>query len=572
MNLPNGPSAGYLAALQSMPAPGALPPAHDLGEIDGPALPPGIDASWLQGQAPNPAALGGAGIPSITPATGPTMPQQAPIPPPAPAVAPLPTTDLGDIDAPPGPAPGPAATRPQPFLHQVAAAGGYMAPARETELRGPQLKTAQGERNAAFEGAVKAVTERSEQTAAGDYALALEQERKAGIREDAANYTAAERADEMAQRTADFDQSVKAMGEAGTIDPSRFWSSANAGQKIGMMISLLVGGLAEAKGARNTGAEAFKTIAANDVKAQEFAYNATRDVSNAKQTAFSMAMQKYNNVDAARAAARAASLDAISAQVGQQAALWKGTDAANRAQMALASLQDERMNQIAQGVAFSPARMVATAPSWVDADGIHYNEQQVRDLKKEERGQEHELRKQGEGVAGQLLVEGAKAGAKANDKTDEGTRFIAEKLQTAGVPQARAAAEEALQALNKSPGGKIEAIDRAITPDSLANAAHSHESNAREQAYHGFKNAAMKAIAGNVTASEEARMDKQFGQANDPESRKRAINSALEMLKGIEKGIKAGASPEVQAEYDRRRQNAEGAPPAAPKGSSTGWK
>ncbi len=288
-----------------------------------------------------------------------------------------------------------------------------VSPAREVELRGPSLRGAQNERNAAFEGALEAVTERSEKTAAGDYALALEQERKAAIREDAANQTAAERAEDMAQRQADFDQSVKAMGEAGHVDPTRFWSDAGAGQKIAMMASLLLGGLAQAKGAAsNAGVDTIRMLRDQDIKAQEFAYHATRDAANAKQTAFSMAMQKYNNVDQARAAARAAANDAISAQLAQQAALWKNTESANRAQMAIADLANERMMQIQQGIQYR--QPTVSGGSWVDPrTGMIYNDQEAKGLVAKMDEREFSRESKATDITGNLMVEGAKANTKA---------------------------------------------------------------------------------------------------------------------------------------------------------------
>ena len=570
------PSPGYISAFAPFQMPAAAPvpaPPPDFSAMAGNAL--------SGGPAPTaPIMLGGQ------PVTGPAAPppltlggqplDTAPAPPPAdggmsamPPAAPL--ASSGATPAPPTVAPSAAPTGPRPFLHQVYGGGTVNVAAKETELRGPTLRNAQADRNAAFEGAAAAVTERAQQTAAGDFAIALEQERKAGVREDAANYTAAERADEMAQRQADFDQSVKAMGDAGTIDNSRFFSNAGTGQKLAMMVSLLVGGLAEAKGARNTGAEAIKMIAANDVKAQEFAYNATRDTANAKQTAFSMAMQKFNNADAARAAARAASMDVLTAQLAKQAALWKGTEAQNRASIAIADLQNDRMNQIQAGVAFAPGRQVAQGRQFMGADGLMYSEQEAKGLSKEMRTQGFELEKQGAGIEGQLKVEGAKGGQKDDKELGVETRAISSQLQQAGVPQARAAAETALAALNKDPGGKLEALDRAVTPDAISHAAHSDSSNAREQAYSKFSNAAVKAIMGNATEAERARMVEDLGRASDPESRRRAIKNVLVDLEAIEKNAHAGASPGAQEAFKKRRELAEGAPPIAPKGASAGW-
>jgi hypothetical protein len=303
-----------------------------------------------------------------------------------------------------------------PYIRQIAAGGVVNVPGKETELRGPQLLAAQGERNQAMDAAVQAVSERAQQTAAGDYAVALEQERRAGIQEDAANYTAAQRAEEMAQRQADFDQSARAMGEAGTLDPTRFFANANTGSKLAMMVGLLVGGLAEAKGAKNTGAEAIKRIADQDLKAQEFAYMAARDQTSAKQTAFSLAMQKYQNLDAARAAARAASLDYINAQLAKQSALWKGTDAQNRATLASAQLADERMQQIAQGVAYTAPRQVQVGPQYIDArTGLPYTQAEVKTMqaKADDRAMTNEDKANqlaGE-TASKVIVEGAKAQA-----------------------------------------------------------------------------------------------------------------------------------------------------------------
>lgn len=536
-------------------------------------------ASTLGGAPPpGPVMLGGGPAPAgplplaVPPPPPPSVPGLPP-PPNDPMMSkapPLANFASTPAPMPPPPPPGPPAppAPPPSYLHQVRAAGVGIQPAHETELRGPHLLAAQAQRNEAMQGAVDAVNERSQQTAAGDFAVALDQERKAGIREDAANYSAAERQQEMMDRQDDFDQSVKAMADLGTQKPHDFFAKENTGSTIAAMVALIAGGLAQAKGAAtNSGVDAIKGLIDRDARAQEIAYNAAKDRANAKQSAFGMAMNKYNNIDAARAATRAAMLDTAQAQLNQQAALWKGTDAANHATIATAALQDERMLQIQQGINFAPARAVAQGPTWQDADGITYNEAQVRELKKEMRGQEHDIHKIGAQTAGDVIKGAATADAKHSDKTDEGARFIAQQLQTAGIPQARASAERALQALRKDPGGKLEAFDRSITPSALANAVHSESSNAREQEFNAFKNSAMKTIFGNVTASEEGRADKQFGFDSDPASRERAIAAVQNQLDSMEKGIRAGVPIETQQEYSRRKLNAEGAPPVAPPGA-----
>jgi len=160
---------------------------------------------------------------------------------------------------------------------------------------------------------------------------------------------------------------------------------------------------------------------------------------------------------------------------------------------------------------------------------------------------------------------------KDSGKSDEGARHIASQLQSAGVPQARTAAEEALAALQKSPGGKADAFARGVL-GGAATSVMPEESNAREQKYQAYVNAAMKAMLGNVTESELARAEKQFGTANNPESRERAIRSSLATLDAIERNAKGGESTAAQRLFDERRAAASGnrAPafvPDKPKGA-----
>lgn len=516
------------------------------------------------------------------------MPAPLPTPPPAPAGPPPPGPDptldpVGMVSrAPPGPsssqapppapappphAPPPQAPEgPQYGLVPVGGGGVQTIAAHETEMRGPSLLRAQGARNQAVEDTVGRVADRSADLAAAEYGMALDQERGARAREQAAAQSLAERDEEMAQRQQDFDQSVKALSKM-SVDPDRFWASRSTGQKISGLIGIALGGL----GGSNAGMNIINQAIERDIKAQEFAYGAARDTANAKQTAFGMAMQKYGQIDAARSMARAAALDAVIAQTQQMAALSKGTEAQNRADMALAALMDEKAQQVAQGVLFAPARQVAAPRMFVDpTTGLTYTEQQAREVAKEYRGYGFEQGKLQSGFladVGKELVKGQIEGGK---KADDGARAISSQLQQAGVPQARAAAELALQALNKSEGGFLEGTMRGYAPGATKLVA-SQDANAREQAYANFSNAAIKAMMGNATEAEVARAEGALGNAKDPAARRRAIAMTLETLSSIEKNAKAGASPAAQAEFDARRQAAEGGPAAAPKGSKAGW-
>lgn len=583
MNGPSGPSPGFLTLFNQglLGGPGAPPPsaAPNFTAMAGQAL--GAAPASPQ---PQPIMLGNQ------PVSAPPVASVAPPPPPPPPAGPQgyedPLKGMSVAGAPPPPPPVSGDARlksggpDRPFNVGVIEGkppparftpfGGGVVPAHELERRGPSLRNAEESRNAEFAGAIDAVRERGAQTSAMDFALALDQERKANIRQDAADYSAAERTQELADRQADFDQSVKALSRQ-AMDPDRFWASRNTGQKIASVVSVALGGFLQGmRGGPNVGLEILNRHIDNDIKAQEFAYNATRDTVAAKQTAFGLAMQKYQNEDAARAAARAAALDAVQAQVAQQAALWKGTDSQNRADMAMAALQDEKMKQIAQGILFLPATQGAVM--YRDAEtGLSYTAGEMKSRQAAIEQRAFELQKQGLGEEAALRKAVVEAGLKTNDKAQEGAQHIASQLQGAGVPQARASAEQALRALNLSEGGKAEAAARWGLGETLGRMVMSENANAREQAYQSFSNAAMKAMMGNVTASEEERARKQLGSAADPESRRRAIAATLDTLATIEKNAKAGASPEAQRRFDENRQAASGAPPAAPPGSKAGW-
>ncbi len=392
-----------------------------------------------QGGAPSYISQVGQGL-------GPTLPGAAPLlpPPPPPNMSPMPPPapppmSLASTPAPPLPPPRPqSAPGPAPFLRQVGGGGAVNVPAHETELRGPHLQAAQEARNSALGHAIEDVRARSQAQADNDLVTAKLQEQAAADREKAAQVAAAERAQEMAAHAADFQASVKALSQT-SVDPGRFWSNMSVGGKIAALASITLGGFtSQQNGGHNLGLEQFNTLVNNDIKAQETAYAINKDVVNAKQTAFSMAMQKYNNVDAARAMARAAALDTAQAQLAQQAALWKGTDAANRGTMAIAALEDEKAQQIAQGIAFAPARTVNVAPQFVDPrTGLRYSEQEAKGLVKTMDEHDFEERKQGTGIAGQLLVEGAKVDKSAA----KDQRALSVKLPNGDVVQGRDAVQ-----------------------------------------------------------------------------------------------------------------------------------
>jgi hypothetical protein len=509
-----------------------------------PMPPPGGSSTAPLASMPEPTA-------SVQPPINLDQTTGAPLPPPAPPAGPP------NVNAPAGPPPPPEDTSAHGEFPLTMVGGGGVTPAHEVETRGPTLLGQQGVANEAAHQAVSANTQNTENVAQREYEQALAQERQARLREAAMQQSIAERDQEMSDRQADFDNSVKSLSQM-AVDPNRFWATRSTGQKIASFVSMTLGGFLQgARGGSNPGMDAINVAIDRDVQAQMSAYQAARDTVNAKQTAFGLAMSKYQNADAARAMARAAALDTVQAQLGQNAALWKDTEAANRANSAIASLEDLKAQQIAQGIRFILPQ--AGGRLWRDRDGITYNEAQARELQKELRAHDQarslvglnaaaDMKKDDRHAALQMAIEERKGQAERPAKANEEVAKIAQMLQTAGIPQAKQAATTAQMALAKSPGDYSERAARAVLPGVAQEALLDPDANAREQAWQDFANQAMKATMGNVVAAEELRANIALGNKSQS-ARKRAIENTLKILNNEEDNAMASATPEVQARY-----------------------
>jgi hypothetical protein len=306
----------------------------------------------------------------------------------------------GDLPADPAPAAapqaGPVAQAPQhPF--PLEAAGG------------PSLRNAQGNVNAATEGAIEQVTQGGGQMAGREYALALEMERGARERQAAAEQAMAEQEEEMLQKQHDFAQSAKALGQFAFKPDGGFHASQTTGQKIAGVFHLALNGFMAGVG-RPVPDLVLRGVE-QSIRAQENAYNALKDTAHAQQNAFTQAMQKFGNANAARHMVRAAALEGLQAEAAQVMALNKGTEAGNRAAMAYADLEQQKMQQIAQGIRWLPQQ--ATGRRFVDQNtGLVYTEQEAKQLAGKWYEQAAAREMKGLDVAGNLMVEGEKAGLK----------------------------------------------------------------------------------------------------------------------------------------------------------------
>jgi hypothetical protein len=371
---------------------GAMQPAPQGGP------PPG---AMMLGQAPPP--------PPMDPV--PAGPPPAPIAPQPPPVAAMPVS---------APQPQPAQESPgipdRPFPLIRAGGGVVRTPEREMDLRGPTLRNAQGVAADAQLTASDRIADRNQQAAAVEYDMALQQQREAQARQQAMEKAAAERDAEMQDRIADFDTSTKALSQA-SMDPDRFWSSRSTGQKVASIISVAIGGFLQgAQGGPNPGLDMLNQAIDRDMKAQEFEYFSRKNQAEGKQTAFAMAMQKYQNVDAAKSMARAASLDAMAGQVGQMRAMYAGTDAANRADATIAQLMDRRKEEIQQGIRFLPSQTVQQGPRFFDEFGVEYTNKEAQGVANTHRAAEVGRENIALTTAGKVIEEGAKAEAAGKEK------------------------------------------------------------------------------------------------------------------------------------------------------------
>jgi len=265
---------------------------------------------------------------------------------------------------------------PDPHAFDLVPKMGGSSPAYEADLRGPTLRNAQDVRQDTYASTIGAVGERNARAADNEYQMAVSQERAARLREAAYQQSLAEQDEELQARQDDFDQTARQLSRLGQIDHGRFWASRSTGQKIAGALEVMLSGF-------TGGQSMIQKRIDDDIKAQEFAYMAGRDAVNAKQSAFSAAMQKYQNANAARLAARVASQDVVAAQLGQIAALNKGNETGNRALEALAQLSNDRMLMTQQAIKLMPAQ--SGGRYWMDPQtGLIYNETEAKARRKQQ--------------------------------------------------------------------------------------------------------------------------------------------------------------------------------------------
>lgn len=326
-----GPSPAYLQALNAglgMGDPGALPPSvYQPPPPPPPPVPPPMPS-------PPPVDMGEI-----------DMPPAPPPPPPAPAAAAQP------VAAPPQAPPPPASGFPDPGRPEVefAPAGRVGAmPAREVATRGPKQENLL---QASFLPGMEAADRIEQRSTVAAQNEAHQYELEAGhhLKQQAAmQQVAARRAQELQMLRADYDTTIQNLGKM-KVDDNRLWANMSTPDKIGATILVMIG--SAFKGA-DYGVKMLEDRIKADVEQQQFDYHKGLDVAKAQQTAYGLAIEQYGSEDAAYHAAMASAQMAAANKTAALAANWKGTNAANEADMLRGTLMANALKSQAEGYKF----------------------------------------------------------------------------------------------------------------------------------------------------------------------------------------------------------------------------
>lgn len=338
--------AAIAAANAGAPLPVAPPEPLPIGPLT-------IDPSWVGGADPNRLPIGAGAFGPM--AEGPRPANRAARPeafgPPPPPAGASPTSPPGGSPA-AGPAPAPPAPPPgvpsDVSFTPVTSPG---MPAHEGQTRGPRQNELL---DASFTPPIEAADrmqlrssmEAQHQADFFEQQAAVEQQRA-----EAAQRVQAQRTAELTRMRADYDDTIQHLAQT-KVDGNRAWANTSTGEKIGVGIMMFLGGFF-GQGEQLT--KAVDNIITEDIDRQKETYNRGLNLANQQQTAYGLAMQQYNDEDVATQMATAAAQRAVAMKVSALESNWKGTEAANQADMLRAGYMQKSMQTAADGFKLVPA-------------------------------------------------------------------------------------------------------------------------------------------------------------------------------------------------------------------------
>lgn len=166
--------------------------------------------------------------------------------------------------------------------------------------------------------------------------------------QEAIQRRAEQRAFELQQMRMNYESHIQKLGEM-SLDTNRLWSNASTMDKVGATVLAFFGGALLSPGKVM---DIVQKRITDDVDAQKFEYEKGLNIAKAKQSTYGLALEQYQNEDAAYQAAMSAGQMAAAQKVASLQAQWKGTEAANDADMLRANLLSGAARSAAAGFSF----------------------------------------------------------------------------------------------------------------------------------------------------------------------------------------------------------------------------
>lgn len=503
-----------------------LPAANSYAN-PGLSLPEGLQAAPV-GAPPPPLDLPPAGPPSPIP------------PPPAPlggASVPPPNVSVPNMSVQPPPPPAPPPP-PGPQGPVRATTGGRAA--HEELQAGPERIGLLNKSEATQQEAIKAKFALDKQLADEQMLAAAEAKKKAEGQIEGAQTAMAEEQAKTNAAQAKIEQAAEPLKKPTTS----FFDDKSTGQKVGMALAAAIGafGTAFGKGGDNPAMKILNSAIEDDARTKQSNFQrnvavkdaAQQDYNNlVRQIGLAPANERYKAgmanamaADAQMAGAKAKTIEAKQAAIGAASALSAKSDEYKANSLIKWKEAVKGTNKI-----FDPE-----LGTWVDEKSYG------------EYAQKRAL--QGRENASQEAI----AGMKQGDKVNEGTKFIAEKAQSANIPGTLASLDAAAAELKKGNTKGIGVTGRAIKTvlgDLGYSAIYGSDTSQREQDWTMLKSETMHTLTGAGMGPEERKTyNTMLEGAGTPAARIHAIKTTRDAIQRKFDSIKAGAGPAAAAQYD----------------------
>lgn len=456
----------------------------------------------------------------------------------------------GQSIQPPAPPVAPAAPHAAPSLNSgITMIRGGAIPAHEVATMGPKTLQHLDNANEALQKANERVASIQETAAAHQAASAQVAKDEATAQMQGAQAAQAEEQRRVAAAGAKVQQASQGLDR-----PLKdFWSDQSTGTKIGLTIAAMLG-QAGAGIARQGGTNPVMAIIDNamqaDLKTKQMNYQRGLDKKSAAQQDFNNVVHQIGMAPAAELYQSALKAK-IAAEAQQQAAIAKTPEIqANAIQQfggLIAKSEEQKANatKLVAQQKVEPKYALPGNPIPVPASAAF-----------------GALEKRGEQAAEQQNKLDI-AGLAKQGKTDEGTKFVAEQMQHAKIPERLAAINKAAQSMTPTEAnpdaregiGPVADYVKEIGGSYGYSKYYGEAAGKREQDWEQVTAAIKNSITGaGMSDKERERLDAMLEGAKSPEARANSIDTIRRELQEQMNTIGAGAGPEAYARYQQNLQ------------------